>query len=86
MPLFLLHRLYNPSPKFLAVFSGCAARFVLDLVGNAEDKFSHDKPQIMVILLISQTQRKNQNSLLVKCQNDNFSNLLVKSQNDNLYF
>ena len=28
--------------KSLAIFCGCAARFVLDLVGNIEDRFSND--------------------------------------------
>ena len=39
-------------PKFirnfkpLANFCGCKARFVSDLVGNPEDRFSHDEAQI----------------------------------------
>ena len=32
--------------KPLATFCGCTARFVSDLVGNAEDRFSHDEAQI----------------------------------------
>ena len=28
--------------KPLAIFCGCTARFVSDLVGNSEDRFSHD--------------------------------------------
>ena len=29
--------------KPLAIFYGCAARFVSDLVGNPEDRFSHNE-------------------------------------------
>ena len=29
--------------KTLAVFCGCTARFVSDLVGNHEDRFSHNE-------------------------------------------
>ena len=32
--------------KPLAIFYGCAARFVSDLVGYPEDRFSHNKAQI----------------------------------------
>ena len=28
--------------KHLAIFCGCTARFVSDLIGDSEDKFSHD--------------------------------------------
>ena len=38
----------EPSPlKRLAIFCGCAARFVSDLVGNPEDRFSHDAAYLM---------------------------------------
>ena len=30
----------------IAIFCGCTARFVSDLVGNPGDKFSHDTAQI----------------------------------------
>ena len=32
--------------KPLAIFYGCTARFVLDLVGNPEDRFSHDAARL----------------------------------------
>ena len=34
--------------KPLAIFCGCTARFVSDLVGNPEDRFSHNKAQISI--------------------------------------
>ena len=34
--------------KPLAIFCGCAARFVSDLVGNPEDRFSHNEAHIIV--------------------------------------
>ena len=42
-------RIVNPSSilirncKPLAIFCGCTARFVSDLVGNPEDRFSHNE-------------------------------------------
>ena len=33
--------------KPLAIFSGCTAQFVLDLIGNSEDIFSHDVAHII---------------------------------------
>ena len=32
--------------KLLAIFCGCTARFVSDLVGNPEDRFSHNEAHI----------------------------------------
>ena len=32
--------------KSIAIFCGCTARFVSDMVGNAMDNFSHDLAQI----------------------------------------
>ena len=32
--------------KPLAIFCGCTARFVSDLVGNPENRFSHDEAHI----------------------------------------
>ena len=32
--------------KTLAIFCGCTDRFVCDLVGNPEDRFSHNEAQI----------------------------------------
>ena len=34
--------------KPLAIFCGCTARFVSDLVGNPEDRFSHNKALIIL--------------------------------------
>ena len=53
--LFSLHRLYNPSTSYagnfkpLAIFCGCTARFVSDLVGNPQDRFSHNEAHIKVV-------------------------------------
>ena len=33
--------------KPLAIFCGCTARFVSDLVGNTEDRFSHDEAHMV---------------------------------------
>ena len=33
--------------KSLAIFYGCTARFVSDLVGNPEDRFSHNEAHII---------------------------------------
>ena len=35
--------------KPLAIFCGCTAWFVSDLVGNPEDRFSHNEAQIYLI-------------------------------------
>ena len=32
-------------PKSLTIFCDCTARFVSDLVGNPEDRFSHNEAQ-----------------------------------------
>ena len=40
----LLFKIRNSKP--LAIFCGCTARFVWDLVGNPEDRFSHNETQI----------------------------------------
>ena len=39
-----ISRNYKP----LAIFCGCTARFVSDLVGNPEDRFSHNEAHIYV--------------------------------------
>ena len=63
-----LHRLSNPSTssirnfKPLAIFCGCAARFVSDLVGNPEDRFSRDEAHLHMILARQRT-TKVQNRL-----------------------
>ena len=36
----------NRNFKPLAIFRGCTARFVSDLVGNPEDRFSHNEAHI----------------------------------------
>ena len=41
----------NPNFKPLAIFSDCTARFVSDLVGNPEDRFSHNKTQMSVFII-----------------------------------
>ena len=43
----LLPKSKNSKP--LAIFCGCTARFVLDLVGNPEDRFSHNEAQIKCV-------------------------------------
>ena len=43
---FLLYINRNVKPS--AIFYGCTARFVSDLVGNPEDRFSHNEAQIPV--------------------------------------
>ena len=42
----------NPNFKPLAIFSDCTARFVSDLVGTPEDRFSHNKAQISPYILM----------------------------------
>ena len=37
----------DPNFKPLAIFRGCTARFVSDLVGNPEDRFSHNEAHII---------------------------------------
>ena len=52
--------------KPLAIFDGCTAWFVSDMVGNPEDRFSHDTAQLkwlfydnlLIILFISATKHK----------------------------
>ena len=36
------------SSFYIAIFSGCADRFVSDLVENHEDRFSHNKAQLIL--------------------------------------
>ena len=43
----LLPKIRNFKP--LAIFCGCTALFVSDLVGNPEDRFSHNEAYIVVI-------------------------------------
>ena len=44
----IVQSLYFLSPKFqaFAILCGCTARFVSDLVGNPEDRLSHNEAQI----------------------------------------
>ena len=44
--LCFLYTSYIRNFKPLAIFFDCTARFVLDLVGNPEDRFSHNEAQI----------------------------------------
>ena len=52
--LFFATRKYNPFTSYirnfkpLAIFCGCTARFVSDLVGNPEDRFSHNEAHILI--------------------------------------
>ena len=52
--LFSLHSWYNSSTsqiqnfKLPAIFCDCTALFVSDLVGNPEDRFSHNETHIAV--------------------------------------
>ena len=43
----------NPKCKasLVAIFCGCTDRFLFDLVGNREDRFSLDAAQLMSVLL-----------------------------------
>ena len=43
IPLLPKFRNFKP----LAIFYGCTARFVWDLVGNPEDRFSHNEAQFI---------------------------------------
>ena len=36
--------------KPLAIFCGCTAQFVSDLVGNPEDRFSHNEARIVLLV------------------------------------
>ena len=38
--------------KSLAIFCGCAALFVLDLVGTPEDRFSHNEAHIISLVFV----------------------------------
>ena len=47
----LLSKSEMPSlDRYLTVFCGCTARFVSDLVGKPEDRFSHNKAHIKLSL------------------------------------
>ena len=53
-PLISPQGYYNPSTTYIrnfkpiATFCGCTDRFVSDLVGNPEDRFSHNEAQIII--------------------------------------
>ena len=51
----IVHSLYFLLSNFkpLAIFCGCTAWFVSDLVGNLEDRFSHNEAHIIVFSLFS---------------------------------
>ena len=42
IPLLPKYEIFKP----LAIFYSCTARFVSDLVGNPEDRFSHNEAQL----------------------------------------
>ena len=44
IPLLSKSEIFKP----LAIFCGCTARFVSDLVGNPEDRFSQNEAHIMM--------------------------------------
>ena len=47
IPLLSKSEIFKP----LAIFCGCAARFVSDLFGNPEDRFSHNEAHIVYFSL-----------------------------------
>ena len=49
---WIVQSLYCLYPNFkpLAIFCGCTARFVSDLVGNPEDQFSHNEAHMVHVL------------------------------------
>ena len=49
-------------PKSDAIFCGCTVRFVSDLVGNPEDRFSHNEAQFLYTMGITE-----QSLLFVHC-------------------
>ena len=51
--LCLVQSLHFLNPKFKAskFYCGCAERFVSDLVGNPEDRFSHFRAHIFFVVL-----------------------------------
>ena len=49
---YIVQSLYFLNTKFqgsIAILCGCIARFVSDLVGNPEDRFSHNEAHIVLI-------------------------------------
>ena len=42
----IVQSLYFLYPKFQAIFSECTARFVSDLVGNPEGRYSHKEARL----------------------------------------
>ena len=49
IPLLLKSKKIKP----LAIFCGCTARFVSDLVGNPEDRFSHNEAHMIIDTVIT---------------------------------
>ena len=43
LPIYIYIRTFKP----LGLFCGCRARFVLDLIGNPEDRFSHNEAHFL---------------------------------------
>ena len=56
VPLFSLHRQFNTSENFkpLTMFCGSTSRFVSNLLGNPEDRFSDDAAHIVFDVCYSQ--------------------------------
>ena len=77
-------------PRPLAILCGCIAWFVLDLVGNPEDRFSHNGDQMLASvaeqagfsLLVGDTPMQY-TPIFQGCKNDNFQ---MKKCNNVSYF
>ena len=58
--------------KLLATLCGCTARFVWDLVGNPEYRFSHNEANISANVFITLTRLYIILRFLFSCKNNNF--------------
>ena len=45
-------------PKTRCVYCACTARFVSDLVGNPEDRFSHNEAQMKKIIVLTEQEQR----------------------------
>ena len=59
----IVQSLFYLNFKPLAILCGCTARFVSDLVGNPEDRFSHNEAHLVILpfAFFSHLQRKRSN-------------------------
>ena len=55
---YIVQSLYILYPKFQAILCGCAAWFVSDLVGNPENRFSHDAAHVIKMSRVSLSTQK----------------------------